>query len=50
MNIGEVIQAADRLYPNNYDIREKLGWCSDVSHTIRNEVNKRYDFVRCDAD
>lgn len=50
MNIGDVINTADRLYPNSFDIREKLAWCSDVSHTIRNEVNKRYDFVRTDAD
>lgn len=50
MNIGDVISTADRLYPNSFDIREKLAWCSDVSHTIRNEVNKRYDFVTTDAD
>lgn len=50
MNIGDVLETADRLYPNNFTIREKLGWCSDVSHTIRNEVNKRYDFIRTDAD
>lgn len=50
MNIGGVLEKADALYPNHYSIREKLGWCSDVSHTIRNEVNKRYDFVKTTAD
>lgn len=50
MNIGEVLKTADRLYPNQYDIREKLGWCTEVSCTIRNEVNKRYDFVKTTAD
>ena len=42
MQISEVLDRVDTLYPNAYTQEEKLGWCYDVSCGIRRNVMPLY--------
>lgn len=50
MYINKVIEAADRLYPNEYTLDEKYEWCDELSAMLVNEYRKEYDKVTLQAD
>ena len=45
MKIIKAIEAADALSPNHFDLDEKLGWCNEVSLSLRRHVKKYYDII-----
>ncbi len=49
MYINEVIRRVDRLYPNEYTIKEKYNWCDDLSAMLCQEYLRRYEEVRLEA-
>lgn len=43
MKIIEVIEKLDKLYPNSYDISEKISWCDELGAMLKEEYTKTYD-------
>lgn len=50
MYINSVIESCDRLYPNEYSLKEKYIWCDELSAMLLQEYNKQYERIRIDAD
>lgn len=42
MKIIEVIEKVDKLYPNSYEIREKIEWCDELGAMLKEEYAKSY--------
>ena len=42
MKIIEVIENADRLYPNSYTMQEKIKWCDELGAMLKEEYAKSY--------
>jgi hypothetical protein len=42
MKIIEVIEKTDKLYPNSYDISEKIEWCNELGAMLKEEYAKSY--------
>ncbi len=49
MKIMKAIALADGFCPNPYTLEEKLGWCNEVSSSLRRSVKKVYDTIECSA-
>lgn len=45
MKLLKAIEAADALSPNSFEFEEKLGWCGEVSLSLRRHVKKYYDII-----
>ena len=50
MYIMDVIRQADRLYPNEFTLDEKIGWIDELNAKISQEYNKQYGMVHLHAD
>lgn len=50
MYINAVIEACDRLYPNEYTLQEKYTWCDELSAMLMQEYKKEYVRVRLKPD
>lgn len=42
MKIIEVIEKADKLYPNSYLTEEKIAWCDELGAMLKREYAKTY--------
>ena len=45
MKLLKAIETADALSPNNFEFEEKLGWCNEVSLSLRRHVKKYYEIM-----
>ena len=50
MYVMEALRQADRLYPNEFTIEEKLGWIDELNAKLSQEYNKKYGMIHLHTD